>query len=481
MKKPSRLRRIFKWAGRGVLALIVLSALLLVAADLFRQQRMKAATARLNAAIAQVDDEILKGQTPAEWHAARIEGTNGWEHIAVIRDYDDAPTEPELVRIRSALDDLYAFYNGTWQGELPEGAPNNAEYPTTPTPEQIADWMAITVPVAEGFARAAECDVVVVLPKDDEPYPYREGIPVLPIMSACNAMLARCRIHLDDGRDEQAWRELTNYLTTWSKASGPVFLVGYMVEFGAFGLAIEFALEQLESGHMPLEVAREIAGLGFDPVERLEHTIEGEVVWLAASASAAEWAYAEPRWFGWMRGDIPPGEGLFDEDFSSMGDAYLGPAKLSTNIAIALETGLAQVRYLRGEHAWDPTHVPEAEHSPLAIEPSMLFEQRNAVAYGFIDVLRLELRVLEREHGPLVENKNAVERLVAGYRGVVHDWDGDDLLLGVSPEWRRDPAIASEKDPVDDSQIGELVERLSEEDASDEGPSWPVRLAPLTE
>jgi hypothetical protein len=496
MNAKTRSSRWFRRAAIGVAGLLVLAVVLTTIADGHRRMWMKTERTRLLMALDRVDAEILKGQTPHQWHASRIKGSNGWEHLAFVFDadrlssewhnehYDAAANKPEFVELAETLSALASYFEDDWEQDNPDDPDGD---PITTPPDALVDrWLAVTDPAAAAFAKAATCDTVVQSLGDDEPYPA--GIRVIPRINAAKAMLARCRILLDRGEKARALDELRNFVAVSSKFDAPICWVDCMVHLGVWGRAIEFARELLVDERITPAEAREFLTWNPDVYPKIRAISEGEAVWLYAGAKAAVYAVNEPAMFDWITGDVPGGSGLFGEDdqFKSLRTRYFGPGNLTHEIALGIESAVAWVEISRTPPPWDPSGLPEAELSELfATYPSQVFGLRNRVVKQSLKWLELELRIIELEHGPFHQRKDAVAAIVARYPGARHGWEDDRLALGIDMELLRLEAEAKARDPEagTDPHIEMLRQHFARDDDHDDWneDNWETWLFPLDE
>ena len=489
-----------RWLKRTAIGLgvaLVVFVCLTTAADGLRQSRMKEHRTRLLAALDRVDAEILKGRTPNEWHASRIKGTNGWEHLEYVFDADqqatewyaenyDAADEPEFVELSETLRALASYFDGDWEQDNPDDPDGDS---IKMPPDALIDrWLAVTDPAAAAFARAAACDTIAQSLNGDEPYPA--GIRVIPRVFAAKAMLTRCRIFLDREDKTRALDELRNSVAVWSKFDAPMLWVDYDVHLAVWGQVTEFARELLIDERITPAEARELLTWNRDVYPRIRAACEGEAVWLYVGAKAAEYAVSEPAMFDWITGDVPGGSGLFGEDdqFRSLRSRYFGPGNLTQEIALAIESALAWVEISRTPPPWGPRSLPEAEQSlAFAMYPSQVFGLRNRVVKQSLKWLELELRIDEIEHGPLPQRKDAVAAIVARYPGARHGWEDDRLALGIDSELLHLAAEAEARDPEarTDPYIEMLRQHVARDDENDHDDDyedeWETWLVPVDE
>jgi hypothetical protein len=485
-----------RWLKRIVIAfavLVVLVVVFLFSADGYRRLDMKDRAARLEIALARVDSKILKGQTPAQWQTSRVKGSNGWEHIARVRaaykasrDWDRSSWEesadaakPTDVTLWETIEAMCAWHDGEWYGDNPDDL--EGESNRTPPPELLETWLKTSRPLAEAYSLASACDTIVMVPRSAEPYPA--GIAVIPNLQIAKAVIARCRILLDSGRDVQAWQELKAFSDAAAKYDAPLCLIDQMINVGTWSLCVEFVLARLIEGACTPEQAQVFCN--WDGIQDMNlAAIEGEAVWIAANAKGADYALTSPTMFDWITNDVPCGTGMFamHDQFGSVRSRYFGPGNFAVEIAMAVENAVICVEIARTPQPWSVESVPVVEPSMLfAFYPSAIFHKRNNLVEKSFLWLELEARILELSQGPLEQRKDAVAALVAKYPGVVHDWDGGDLCLDIDSEWKASAASASAKDPESSGDLDALQDvfrgtraRLADSDTG-------VRIRPISE
>lgn len=496
---PTRKRRWRKRIGITSGVLLVLFTIFLFAADGYRRAGMKERRARLQTALDRVETEILKGKTPNQWHESRIKGTNGWEYLQPVFSIDRESEDwgPDLTRddireIDSVLNDLSLYYdderylNESMYDHYESAYPNienNGDYEEA----LLSHWLAKSQVVADRFAKAASCETVVQLPENDEPYPAWDGIRLIPRMSTHAAMMARCKILLDRGLNEQAFQELDNLASVWTSFDAPVFWIDLIVHVGLGLDTAEFALEQLILGKCSPSQVRGLLDSVPNVVPAVLSACEGEAVWMYTAANAADYAHSEPRMFDWLTGDVPADRGLFGlENLSdhrrSIHDRYFRVANITHEMIMAVENATTWVEVARSDLPWDPGTLPHVEVSTmLALYPSRVFDLRNYLILKRLTWLQLELRVLELEAGPLAHQKDVVAAKVGSYFGTRLGWDGDVLQLGISDDLFDTAKQAAATDPANNSHPNLIVGLVGHAHPSrvDGENEWAVRMLPV--
>jgi hypothetical protein len=437
-----RNKRLWKWARRGGIVLLALCTVFVVSVDRWRAAAMADNRERLEASFARLDEEILKGQSPSDWHKSRIRGTNGWEHVAFIHDIcrlsdDYTRLTPEDRVITEAVRNLSDFQNGHWEArdDDPDAPPI-----TDPSSEQLDDWLNATQSLADAYARAVEADCIVMLPLDDEPYPQWFGVRVAPRYNVVHALFGRCKALVALGRPEQAWTEFEAALKALQKYGAPMSFVDGTVTHAMPYIAAKSAVEMLVDGTMHVDQARRILDLHVPTPFKAIDALEGEAVWLYVMTQQAGFLTAPPGWFDWLIGDLPLGDGMFaHDDFNdSAKSRWAAPINLGRQVANAMDAVFELRNYLDSPSAWDPAAAPVIEDGLLVMTSASLFNWRNGLIRRNLAWLELELRILELEQGPLVNLAPQVAETVSRYPGAEYEFDEDDLRIGVAAKLQDD-------------------------------------------
>ena len=433
-EKPSRKRRLLKWSIRAAIGLLVLSVLALVGADRWRSHVMSEHQARLHAAFDVVDSEILRGRTPAEWHASRVHGSNGWQYLKFL-DREDTDQQDQL--LHDACRQLDEYQAGTWR-DVQEYS--DVEPSTTPTTEQLEAWLEATQPMADALERAAGRDCIVRLPAENEPYAQWLGVSVLKRLRGYRALVGRCKALRTLGRGKQAQGELETFTEAMSKLVGPTSLVDAATIRAATTIPAAFALDLLVAGTLYWGEARRL--LAWRPREEfaMREALEAETVWLYTLTHESGYLLSEPSWFDWLTCELPRGRGMFavPEDDDSIQVRWARPINLSREVATAVEVLLRLREYLNSPSAWNPDEVPQTPEGLLAFSSGAMFEWRNGMLKRDMVWLELELRILELEGGPLVNQKDKIADVISDYPGLECEFDEDDLIIGVSSQYLED-------------------------------------------
>jgi hypothetical protein len=421
---PSR-RKVLKWGGRVVAGLFVLALLALVGADRWRAWRMSGYRERIEAAQARVDDEVLKGKTPSEWHLSRATGTNGWPHIAFV---DDARRAESGDTLTEALDSLGAYQQGAVDSEVrqSDGQPGH---------EILEEWLRESQPFADAYARAASADCIVMVPAADEYYPQLNGVPVIHRISETRTLLGRVKALLAIGKAEQAASELDTCIRAQCLLRAPTSIIDAMTMHARVKASIEAATEFIiDQSLAPAQAKPLLKYRANHPPDALA-AIEAEIVWLYSLIHEAAFLTAAPAWFDWLGDNVPRGKGMFaDEEFySSASRRWAAPLNLSKESAGGLEILLDRRDTLGGRATAIEAEWPETDDELLFwIFPPEFY--RNQLLLFELAWLELELRILEAEVGPLAANRERVAELLGRYPKAEHEFDGQDLLIRLAAD-----------------------------------------------
>lgn len=422
--------------------MLVLGIQFFVFVDRWRAVAMADNRERLESSFARLDDEILKGQSPADWHQSRVQGTNGWEHVAFIHDIarrsiNYGQLTPEEKTIRDAINNLSDYQNVNW-----EAHPDDPDAPpiTEPSSETLEGWLKATQSLADAYARAAEADCIVMLPLDDEPYPQWVGVRVAPRLNFVHALFGRCKALVALGQPARAWTEFESALKALQKNGAPMSFVDGTVTHSMPYIAALAAVEMLIEGTLPVDQARKFLQLHSPTTFNACDALEGEAVWLYVMTKHAGFLLTPPSWFDWLIGDLPLGDGMFADDSfdDSAKSRWTAPINLGREMANAMDAVFELKDYLESPSAWDPSAAPVIEDALLAITPASLFDWRNGLIRRSLAWLELELRILELEQGPLANLAPQVAEIVSHYPSAEHEFDEDDLRIGVSAKLQED-------------------------------------------
>ena len=171
-----------------------------------------------------------------------------------------------------------------------------------------------------------------------------------------------------------------------------------------------------------------------------------DVVWMSMTIQREEYALRDPDCFEWLsrRKSAPPDSESYSNPLARFGQRR----EYCRYVRVSLLFGIQCVNVFRHPRPWSelkPSEVTSeffASYTPRELpELSMGFRR--------LDVARvdLELHMLERKSGPLAEQREQVEQLLADHATVGHRWDGDALEVFPVPFMEFPPD--AERDEVD--------------------------------
>ena len=430
----SKRRKLLKWGGRVVAGLVVLALLALISADRWRAWRMAGHRERIETASLRVEEEVLKGKTPRDWHLSRVTGKNGWDHTASIdiarrkareeRSGEASIEDTEAATgLLVATESLCSFYHGFWEPD-PEILDGRFEQ------ELMEIWLRDSQSFADAYALAAKADCIVILPYDDEYYPQLNGVFVINRIDEVRALLGRVKVLLALGRTEQAWKELEVCVRAQSLQRAPTSLMDALTMHARIAAAIDGVTAVVVDGSLPPARALELLKYRTAGLPNASAAIEAEIVWLYALIHESGFILTPPTWFDWLTGSVPRGKALFanDEFHAGIMPQWVAPINLSREAAKGLEA-LLRVRDELGRRAVENlAEPPDTDEDTLfwVFSPSTY---RSRLLEYELNWLKLELRILEVEQGPLVDNQKRVAEVVARYPNTEHEFDGQDLKV----------------------------------------------------
>lgn len=334
-------------------------------------------------------------------HRARtITGSNGAAEIQAVRDKIDALHEDKR-------------FAPMFHGHVPYADAGK---------ETREAFLEESAPILNAVRKAVAADeIVFVLRRPEKTFLDAVSVEYPPISRLMRALVARAHMHLVEGR-VNAWREeFTLALELVTRAAVEGSSLASLFHLVADQVALQSgALEFAKNDAVPTEFLREWLELG--------RRFQLDVV-LALAVESADWVRIADSDERTVRNRA---HGLErDDGFRSIEEHF-------KEARIHLDARMKVIEFAKQERP--PLHTVEgikaAHEFAAGLSAILQFgHSLHDAACSTWAWAGLELRILEREHGPLHENRELVDAALEAWPTLRAEWKGNTLELRAKPEY----------------------------------------------
>lgn len=418
-------------------ALLLLSATMLLGFEAWRQNAIAAEIETLRAARQRLDKDILGDRTPEVYYRERLPaGRNGWDHALKAMEYLpdlDGMTPGQLAEAGLRDDgtarsphDLAEFLTQEDHLDL------EALAVVKPGEAELRHLLSRSQRVCDAARAAADCDFIAWTPGPGEKNPWEgPSLGVLIRLRVMRVLIARAAAHHMLGDFAGASREALLAVTYAERHLYPVNQAGAMVEAGMRLQAWELAADLAIGKRLSDEVLREPWPAPMKRDVLFERALESDCVFIWSFTQGWTMTTPDPA-FDWAGG------GSRHPALEHYPKSPLGPINMRRDVGRGLAFLLEQLHAFKS----GPDKFKWEMQTALAGDAIIGYDGFPVYCNVCSTFARLHqyqaalrLRQAELESGPLAKHPEALKRVMSDYDDIVAKLDGGDVVIENNKEF----------------------------------------------